>query len=117
MTVLLVDDSAAIRTRLAKLLAEMGGIAVEEASDARSAYECLGRAQPDAVVLDIRLGDHSGLPILQAIKQAPAPPLVIMLTNHPTEFHRRWCAEHGADYFFDKSCQMERVLDVLAGRR
>jgi two-component system, NarL family, invasion response regulator UvrY len=117
VTVLVVDDSAPIRSRLAGLLAELGGIAVEEAFDARSALECLRRARPDAVVLDIRLGADSGLQILQAIKRAPAPPMVIMLTNHPTEFHRRWCEEQGADFFFDKSCDMERVLDVLAERR
>ena len=117
MTVLVVDDSAVIRTRLARLLSELGGLAVEEASDARTAFESMGRARPDAVVLDIRLGADSGLQILQAIKRAPAPPLVIMLTNHPTEFHRRWCAQQGADYFFDKACDLERVLDVLSQPR
>lgn len=116
MTVLLVDDSAAVRTRLARLLSEQAGIAVEEASDVRSALESLGHARPDAIVLDIRLGDESGLQILQAVKSAPAPPLVIMLTNHPTEHHRRWCRDHGADYFFDKATDMDQVLAVLAPR-
>jgi CheY-like chemotaxis protein len=117
VTVLLVDDSAVIRTRLAGLLAELGGIAVEEAWDARTALSSLARARPDAVVLDIRLGEDSGLQILQAIKQAPAPPLVIMLTNHPTEHHRRWCCEQGADFFFDKASELDLVLGVLAERR
>jgi DNA-binding response OmpR family regulator len=116
MTVLLVDDSAAVRTRLARLLAEQGGIAVEEASDVRSALAHLGQARPDAIVLDIRLGEESGLQILQAVKRAPAPPMVIMLTNHPTEYHRRWCREQGADFFFDKATDMDQVLSVLAAR-
>ena len=93
MTVLLVDDSAAVRTRLARLLADLGGISVEEAEDSGSALASLDRIHPDAVVLDIRLGAESGLQILRAIKQSPAPPLVIMLTSHPTEHHRRWCRE------------------------
>src|SRR6185295_16258739 len=83
VTVLVVDDSAAVRTRLARMLAEQGGLAVEEAADVGSALASLGQARPDAIVLDIRLGDESGLQILQAVKAAPAPPLVIMLTNHP----------------------------------
>ena len=43
-------------------------------------------------------------------------PLVIMLTNHPTDYHRRWCREHGADFFFDKTSEFEKVLDVLGQR-
>lgn len=116
MTVLVVDDSAAVRTRLARMLAEQAGLAVEEAADVRAALASLGQARPDAVVLDIRLGDESGLQILQAVKAAPAPPLVIMLTNHPTEYHRRWCREHGADFFFDKATDMDQVLAVLRAR-
>jgi DNA-binding response OmpR family regulator len=116
VTVLVVDDSAAVRTRLARMLAEQGGLSVEEAADVGSALASLGQARPDAVVLDIRLGDGSGLQILQAVKSAPRPPLVIMLTNHPTDYHRRWCREHGADFFFDKATDMDQVLAVLCAR-
>lgn len=114
--VLLIDDSTVVRSRLVRLLEDLGDIDVEEVDDAPDALASVRRTRPDAVILDIRLRSGSGLDVLQEIKRAPSPPLVIMLTNHSTEHHRRWCERHGADYFFDKTHEFEKVLDVLAQR-
>jgi CheY-like chemotaxis protein len=115
--VLVIDDSAAVRTRLVRMLEDLGGVDVEQAEDADGGLEAARRAHPDAVVLDIRLREGSGLEVLQALKTEPSPPLVIMLTNHPSEHHRRWCRAHGADFFFDKAHEFEKVVEVLAQRR
>jgi CheY-like chemotaxis protein len=114
--VLVIDDSAVIRSRLVRLLQDLGGVDVDEAEDADGGLEAARRIQPDAVILDIRLRQGSGLQVLQALKTDPEPPLVIMLTNHPSEHHRQWCRAHGADFFFDKSREFEKVLDVLSER-
>jgi CheY-like chemotaxis protein len=114
--VLVIDDSTVVRSRLVRLLEELGGVDVEEAEDAADGLASVGRRRPDAVILDIRLRSGSGLDVLLELKRAPSPPLVIMLTNHPTEHHRRWCEQHGADFFFDKTSEFEKVLDVLARR-
>jgi DNA-binding response OmpR family regulator len=115
--VLVIDDSAVIRSRLVRMLQDIDGVEVDEAEDADAGIEAARRVHPDAVILDIRLREGSGLHVLQALKTDPAPPLVIMLTNHPSEHHRRWCRDHGADFFFDKSREFEKVLDVLAQRQ
>ncbi|HET8644840.1 MAG TPA: response regulator transcription factor [Vicinamibacteria bacterium] len=117
MKVLLIDDSTVVRSRLVRLLEDLGDIDVEEADDAPVALDSLRRARPDAVILDIRLRTSSGLEVLREIKRADSPPLVIMLTNHASEHHRRYCQKNGADYFFDKTREFEKVLDVLAQRR
>jgi CheY-like chemotaxis protein len=114
--VLLIDDSTVVRSRLVRLLEELGGIEVEEADDAPDGLACARRQRPDAVILDIRLRTGNGLEVLQELKRGPSPPLVIMLTNHPSDYHRRWCEEHGADFFFDKTSEFEKVLDVLGQR-
>lgn len=117
MRVLVVDDSTVVRSRLVRLLEDLGGVVVEEVDDAPAALPSVRRQRPDAVILDIRLRSGSGLDVLQEIKREPSPPLVIMLTNHASEHHRRWCERHGADFFFDKAREFEKVLDVLAARR
>lgn len=117
MRVLVIDDSAVVRSRIVRLLEEMGDIVVDEVDDAPEAVDAVRRQRPDAVILDIRLRSGSGLDVLEEIKREPAPPLVIMLTNHASDHHRRWCEQHGADFFFDKTREFEKVLDVLSARR
>ena len=116
MRVLLIDDSTVVRSRLVRLLEDLGDIEVEEADDGPDGLASVRRQRPDAVILDIRLRTASGLEVLQELKREPLPPLVIMLTNHASEHHRRWCEEHGADFFFDKTCEFQKVLDVLSAR-
>jgi CheY-like chemotaxis protein len=115
--VLLIDDSTVVRSRLVRLLEDLGdGIDIAEADDAPEGLASARTRPPDAVILDIRLRTGSGLDVLRELKSATAPPLVIMLTNHASDHHRRWCEQHGADFFFDKTCEFEKVLDVLAQR-
>lgn len=113
----MIDDSAAVRSRIVRLLEEMGDMVVDEVDDAPEAVDAVRRQRPDAVILDIRLRSGSGLDVLEEIKREPSPPLVIMLTNHASDHHRRWCEQHGADFFFDKTREFEKVLDVLSARR
>jgi CheY-like chemotaxis protein len=115
--VLVIDDSAVVRSRLVRLLEDLGDIVVDEMDDAPEAVDAVIRRRPDAVILDIRLRTGSGLDVLEEIKRQPSPPLVIMLTNHASDHHRRWCERHGADFFFDKTREFEKVLEVLSARR
>ena len=69
--------------------------------------------QPDIVILDIRLKGGSGIDLLQVIKNEFPGILVIMLTNYPYPQYQRRCLELGADYFFDKSREFEKIIDVL----
>lgn len=117
MRVLVIDDSTVVRGRLVRLLEDLGDIVVDETDDAPDALDAVRRQRPDAVILDIRLRTGSGLEVLDEIKREPSPPLVIMLTNHASDHHRRWCEQHGADFFFDKTCEFEKVLDVLSERK
>lgn len=114
MKVLLVDDSAGLRARLAQMVREVCGMdCVREAGDAESALEIARTWIPDVVVLDIRMPGASGLAILPQLKAASRSSVVIMLTNEASEHHRRQSMTIGADYFFDKSKDFARVIDVV----
>lgn len=113
LTVLIIDDSEIIRERVSEMVSEVDGI--EEVLNTGSAIEGLELAQlvkPDLVILDIKMPDVSGLDILADIKKIETPPVVIILTNYPYSTYRRRCMEMNADYFFDKSSEFSRVIDV-----
>ncbi len=115
MRVLVVDDSAVVRGRLAALLREICTDAiVAEARDGEEALALVRTVAPDLVILDLQLPGRGGLEILVSLKQLPEPPRVLILTNHATDPHRREGLARGADYFFDKSMEFERVAQVLS---
>ncbi len=64
MKVFLVDDSAVIRQRLKRMLADVDNIEVTgEAGDAREATEAITDSKPDVVLLDIHLMGGSGIEV------------------------------------------------------
>ncbi|SRR5258708_804127 len=114
MKVLIVDDSAIIRVRLAELLTEIDG--VEIVAQAENAIKALGLMQalkPDVAIVDVRMPKRSGMELLEDVKGTHKPPKIIMLTNFPTPENRDKCFSRGADFFFDKSSEIEEVLSVL----
>lgn len=114
MRVLVIDDSAAVRSRIAELLRESRSFErVDEASDAAFGISLARTQRPDAVILDLQLSGSSGLDVLPVLKRADPPPTVVVLTNHATQAHRRECVARGADYFFDKSREFERAVLVV----
>jgi DNA-binding response OmpR family regulator len=113
MNVLIVDDSAALRGRLATMLLEVDRVQVGQAEDGVQAILAIQLLAPDAVILDLRLPGVSGFDVLRAIKRRQPAPLVVVLTNYPCEQYRSWCLEAGADLFFDKATEFAKVLEVL----
>lgn len=114
MKVLLVDDSPLIRQRLSAMLRELDGLdVVGEVDTANEALEALRRLEPDVMIVDIRMPGRSGIGLLEDIKNFAPQPTIIVLTNYPYVAYRRRCLELGAHYFFDKSTEFDKVLDVL----
>jgi DNA-binding NarL/FixJ family response regulator len=114
MRILVVDDSEAVRVRIATLLRDIEGVElVAEAEDAAGAVDISRSLQPDFVILDLNLPGPSGLEVLPLLKQRSAASTIVVLTNHAGEAYARRCRDLGADYFFDKSKQFETAIDVV----
>jgi DNA-binding NarL/FixJ family response regulator len=115
-SVFIVDDSAVVRDRLAQMISELPGVSlVGQADIAFDAINGLRRLQPAYAVLDISMPGGSGVHILETIKREQPALKVIMLTNFAQEPYRQKCLQLGADHFFDKTTEFERVLEVLRG--
>ncbi len=114
MKVFVVDDSAVIRRRLKRMLADEAKVeVVGEAGDAHGATDAILQLKPDVVLLDLHLLDGSGIDVLQTLKHDQAGPAVIILTDYPYPEYRRMCLEAGADFFFIKSTEFDQVVPAL----
>jgi len=114
MKVFIVDDSDVVRARLLMMLSDIGGIEiVGQARDGRSALEKFDATQPDIVILDIQMPEVDGIEVLKQIKQRRAETNVIMLTNYPYLLVKIKCLSAGADFFFDKSTEIETLLETI----
>jgi DNA-binding NarL/FixJ family response regulator len=109
-----VDDSAVLRERLTTMLSELEGIEIiGQAKGPLEAQEAIPKLKPDVVILDIRMPGGNGIEVLKNIKNGRNPPLVIMFTNYPYPQYRKKCMDGGADFFFDKSTEFEKLAAVL----
>ena len=114
MKVFIADDSQVMRERIIEMLSELPEIEIiGQAEDGLQATNLIEKLNPDVVILDIRMPRGNGMDVLQNIKKNNPALIVIMLTNYPYTQYRKKCMKAGADYFFDKSSEFEKVTEVL----
>lgn len=114
MKVLLVDDSAIIRERLKAMLSEVPEVkTISQAKDSLEAIELLHKLNPELVIMDIQMPGGSGIDMLREIKKGNRPPLVIVFTSESYPPYRKKCLKAGADFFFDKSTEFDKVVEAL----
>lgn len=116
MRMFIAEDSELLRYRLVQILSEIKGIEiVGEARFVREAINEIKRLNPDVVILDIKMPDGNGIDVLTAIKRDKISSKVIVFTNYPYLQYRKKCLDAGAEYFFYKATELEKLIDVLKG--
>jgi len=114
MDILIADDSALIRDRVKDALYQvLDTDRIHEASTIEDTMKRIEAHTPGVIILDLRMPDGSGTDVLKTVKAYPEPPIVIVFTNYPYPQYRRKCMEWGADYFFDKSEDLETLTNTI----
>lgn len=114
LRVAIVDDHPMYRMGLAVAIAEMPGI--EVAGEAESADEVAGlvtSSAPDIVLLDVRLGDGSGLEVNRWLATHHAEIKVIMLTMSEDHDTALTALRDGASGYLVKGADPERLEHAL----
>jgi len=117
----MVDDHPAVREGL-RLLLEQQGIAIcGEAGNAATALAAVGPASPDLVMVDLSLGEESGLALLRSLAAlVPRVPLLVY-SMHEDAFHVRQAFVAGASGYVTKreisALLTAAIGELLAGRR
>jgi two-component system response regulator RegX3 len=111
--ILVVDDEPAIRDAVAYAL-RAEGLDVDERADGRSALEAVDGDSFDLVVLDVMLGDLSGVEVCRRLRAHSDVP-ILMLTARDAEADLVLGLEAGADDYVTKPFSMlELVTRVRA---
>ena len=114
MRLFIADDSEILRVRLIDMLSEIEGIEIiGQAQESLEAIESIQELNPHVVILDIRMPRINGIKVLEAIKKDDQSPTVIIFTNCPYPQYRKRCIDLGADFFFDKSTEFEKLIDTV----
>lgn len=79
--VVIVDDSAPFRQTAHELLERRGFSVVGEAEAAASGFQAVERLRPDAVLLDVRLPDGSGLDLCGLLTREEDAPAVLLISS------------------------------------
>ena len=102
--VYVVDDSELLLERVIALISDNPNLRyIGHCNRSLGAVEKIQSLKPDVVILDIRLGDGSGIDVLKQLKKNPDCPIIIMYTNYAIPQYKQRVFEYGADYFLDKS--------------
>lgn len=112
MKVLIVDDEALARQRLAQMVAAQADC--EVVGTAQSGEECLAKAQqlqPDLVLLDIRMPGIDGLDAARRLRQLERSPLLIFCTAYDEHAVSAFDVE-AVDYLV-KPVRAERLRQAL----
>lgn len=118
LRVVIVEDSAIIRARLAESLLEIPNVEiVGQVETEGDALAVLRQQQWDVAVLDLQLKTGTGLGVLKGLGSTlrPRNAKIIVFTNYAFPQYRERSIALGADFFFDKSREFHRVREVLAG--
>lgn len=116
----LVEDNATIRRNLVATLKELVGIADAGHCDNEregSAWLVNPKTTWDLAVVDIFLKEGSGFGVLQACHARDAAQKVVVLTNYATPAVRERCLALGADAVFDKSTDLDALIDYCVQLR
>lgn len=112
MKSLIVDDEAAARSRLARLLAAHPEIEIAgEASDGLQALEKIERLHPELVFLDIQMPGLNGFQVLRAIPDGVPYPLVVFVTGY--DRHALEAFEANALAYLLKPVETDRLATVV----
>ncbi len=112
--VLVADDHAIVRKGLVQIIADTMDIEVAaEASNADEVFQFVRSDKFDVVVLDLNLGDTSGLEVLKNIK-AEYPDLpILMLSVYPENQFAVRTLRAGASGYLNKDSAPEQLVSAI----
>ena len=110
----IVEDNATIRENLIGTLEELSSVRAlgwAEGETAARAWMATHRGQWDLLIVDLFLKQGSGLGVIEACQDRGRDQRVVVLSNYATPDMRKRCAQLGADAVFDKSNEIDALVD------
>lgn len=113
----IVEDSATIRENLISTLEEIAPVKVvgfAETEQEASLWLSMNNGNWQLAIVDLFLKEGSGLGVLKGCQTRNPYQKVVVLTNYATDDIRRRCSELGSDAVFDKSNELDQLLEYCS---
>ncbi len=111
---MLVDDQEMVRVGFRMILqAEPDLTIVGEAADGAAAIELAARANPDVVLMDVRMPVLDGIEACRAIREHHGNTRVMMLTTFDLHDYVHAALRAGASGFMLKDAPAEQLVDAI----
>src|SRR5215208_5381913 len=112
--ILLVDDHAIVRERLAELIAQEPDLAVcGEAEDAREAIKAVEALRPNLAIIDITLKDTYGIELIKQLKDLHPKLPILVLSMHDESLYGERALRAGAKGYLTKQEATKKVVDAI----
>jgi DNA-binding NarL/FixJ family response regulator len=111
--ILLVDDHAVARAGMRGLLTTEPDVAILEAESGGDALEICRRERPALVILDLNLGDSSGLEVLRRIVNLNEATRVLVLSMHSEPIYAARALQTGARGYVSKSAGADEFVAAV----
>lgn len=112
--VLIIDDEAAILDLMAKLCIRLGH-EVSSSQTGREGLAMIGEARPDLLIVDLRIGDISGLEIIEHCHENFPDLAIIMVTGYASVETAVEAMKHGAFDYITKPFQLDDLQRTING--
>jgi DNA-binding response OmpR family regulator len=114
MNIAVIEDNVPVRQLLVRRAQKLGGITVvAQASGEDEAVDAVMATTPDVVLLDLNLAQGTGLSVLSRLRDRDYAGRVFVLSAENAETHAGPCRRSGADAFYDKAFDFEKLLADL----
>ena len=110
----LVEDNPTIRENLIATREELADVEAVGIAETESAGTDWLQQNPDAwdlAIVDLFLRQGSGLGVLTACRERQPHQKIVVLSNYATPDIRSRCAQLGVDAVFDKSNEIDALMD------
>jgi len=117
--VFIVDDHPLVREFLASLIDQQEDLSVcGQADDYRSALAGIASAQPDVAIVDLMLGERSGLDLIRDLKAAHPNVAVLVLSMHDEDLYAQRALRAGArGYLMKREATGNVIVAIRRVRR
>ena len=114
LQVLLADDSRFMRITLARVVKEIGGKVVGEATTGNEAIDMFDRLRPNVVTMDLSMPGVSGVEAIQGILQIDPDVSIIVISGVEMQELREQVFNLGVQMFITKPFNPKEVAAILS---
>ena len=114
MDVLIAEKGSDVLQRLRELILDVDGVdRVTGGTDTGDIIRKLYAGIPDLLILDMQIGSHAAVRILELVQFLPRRPEIIALSDYSYFQYRSTCSRLGVNYFLNKSHEFTRLSGII----